>query len=88
MAELTDYLSEWLDPVGNALNEEAARRLLELRADDRMQARMDDLADRNTEGVLTPEERLQYERLVVAASLINVLKGKARARLAPKPTAA
>jgi hypothetical protein len=56
--------------------------LLSLRADDRTQHRVEELADRNTEGLLTPEERAEYENMVAAAALINVLQAQARAKLA------
>lgn len=86
--DLTTILNHWLEPVGRALNVDAARRLLELRADAAAQARVEELADRNTEGVLTADEGREYESLVNAAMLINVLQGKARVRLAVEPTAA
>ena len=88
MFDLTNLLGLWLEPVGQALNDEAARRLIDLRADEQMQSRVEALADRNTEGLLTAEERSEYEGLVAAAAMINVLKAQARARLALKPTAA
>ena len=81
-------LNDWLEPVGQALNVDAARRLLTLRADAAAQDRVEELADRNTEGTLTADERREYESLLNAAMLINVLQGKARARLAAEPTAA
>ena len=88
MPDATALMSRWLEPVGQALNDEAARRILDLRADDETQARVDELADRNTEGLLTSDERSEYEALVAIGTMINVLKGKARARLATHPTAA
>ena len=88
MSDVTTILNHWLEPVGRALNVEAARRLLDLRADPDAQDRVEELADRNTEGTLTPDERREYESLVSAAMLINVLQGTARARLAAEPTAA
>jgi hypothetical protein len=88
MPDATTLLSRWLEPVGQALNDDAARRILDLRVDDEMQARVDELADRNTEGLLTPDERSEYEALIAIAAMINVMKGKARARFATHPTAA
>jgi hypothetical protein len=60
---------------------EAARRLLALRADEQTQLRVDDLANRNTEGQLTPEELAEYESIVNAAELLAILQAKARAWL-------
>ena len=85
MRDATALLSRWLEPVGRALNEEAAHRILELRADAETQARIEELADRNTEGLLSPDERSEYEGLVALATMTNVLKGQAHARLAAYP---
>jgi len=42
------------------------------------QARLDELADKNTSNTLTPEERAEYEAMVDAGNLIAVLQAKAR----------
>jgi hypothetical protein len=78
---VSEVLDRLLDPLGGALNAEAARRLVELRADPATQARVDELADRCNEGRLTPDERAEHEALVAAAGLIAVLQSKARAVL-------
>jgi hypothetical protein len=88
MNDVAALLATWLEPVGQALNPEASRRLLSLRADDRSQQRVEELADRNTEGLLTPEERTEYDNMVAAAALINVLQAQARAKLAETATSA
>ena len=49
-----------------------------MRADPELQARIDDLADRCTEGALTAEEKLEYETYVRAGNLIGILQAKAR----------
>ena len=88
MADVVELLDRWLDPVGQALNVEAAGRLLGLRADPQTRQRVEELADRNTEGLLTDDERAEYEALVTAADVVAVLQAKARARIAAEPTAA
>ena len=88
MAGVVELLDRWLDPVGQALNAEAAGRLPGLRADAAVQRRVEELADRNTEGLLTADERAEYEALVTAAEVVALLQAKARARLAAGPTAA
>ncbi len=82
MRDVTQILSEWLNPIADALNVDAARQLVDLRADEETQTRVEELADRNTEGQLTPEERSEYETLVAATAMVNVLQAKARKRLA------
>jgi len=75
---MTDTLDRLLDPVSRCLTPEAARALVNLRADPSIQARLDELADRNTENRLTPDEREQYDLYLSAISVITVLQSKAR----------
>jgi hypothetical protein len=75
-------LDRVLDPVGRCLNEEAARRLVSLRADAQWQRRVDELAEKCNEGALDPEKRAEYELYVAASSVIAILQAKARLRLA------
>lgn len=70
-----------LDPLNRSLTAEAARVLAALRLDDTAQARMEELAARNTEGQLTPAERAEYEAWVSACDLVGILQAKARAWL-------
>ena len=76
-----------LDPVSRCLTPEAAQRLIELRADPDLQARVDLLANMNTEGQLTPEEREEYALCVRASHFIAILQSKARKLLAQRPSA-
>ena len=87
MPQLNDILDRILDPVSRAMGPAAAREMMLLRADAESQARIDELADRCTEGQLTDEERAEYETLIAAAGVIAVLQAKARASLAD-PSAA
>lgn len=78
-AVTTDLLIERLiDPLSDCLTVESARRLLKLKADRKLQARVDDLAHRCTEGTLTPEERSEYESYVAFSTFVALLKSKAR----------
>ena len=67
-----------LAPVSDCFTPEVARRFLQLRADPHLQARIDALADKSTEGELTEEERSEYETYVRAGNLIAILQAKAR----------
>ena len=87
MAAPTSLLDRMLDAVGRALTPESARRLLDIRADGEAQRRIDDLAERSSEGSLTLEEQGEYEALVAAANLIAILQAKARAALTANPAA-
>ena len=89
MADTTDRnsLEQLLRPLRRGLNAELAALLLRIQADDEVQARYDFLADRNTEGQLSPQEHDELAAMVRANSLLAVLKAEARAFL-QHPTAA
>jgi len=72
------YLDRMLAPVGDCFTPEVARRLVELREDTQLQSRIDSLAEKNTEGELSQEERSEYETYVRAGNLIAILQAKAR----------
>jgi hypothetical protein len=75
-------LNRLLDPLSQSLSVEAAQQLLGFRIDPSVQARIDELADRCNEGLLTEAERVEYESYVEGIGLINLLKAKARGALA------
>ncbi len=77
-------LDRMLEPVSASLNKEAARKILSLKADRTVRARVNKLADKCTEGELTPAERREYEMYIMADHLVAVLKARARIVLARK----
>lgn len=70
-----------LGPLSRCLDAESARRIVELRVAAPVQERMDVLAERANDGVLTQDERAEYEALINAADFISILKLKARENL-------
>ena len=56
-----------------------------MRARPEEQARIDELADKASEGSLTAEERAEYEAYIDAIDVISILQAKARAVLADQP---
>lgn len=76
-----------LESVSQCFTKEAAQRLMDLRADVELQQRIDTLADRSTEGSLTPEERAEYQAYVQVGQFVSILKAKARRLLAHPPSA-
>ena len=74
-------LGRLLDPVGASLNDEAARKLLGLKADTKAQARVARLARKCNEGELTAMERAEYETYVLAGDVVAILQAQARHRL-------
>jgi hypothetical protein len=75
-------LQRLLDPVSSSLNEEAARRLVGLKADRKVQSRVAGLARKCNEGELTPAERSEYETYVMAGDIVAILQAQARLLLA------
>jgi hypothetical protein len=80
-------LDRLLDPLGRCLTPDAARKIIDLRADTTVQQRVDELADKSTAGTLTAEERGEYEAYVAAGTLVAVLQSKARAFLSGQTAA-
>jgi len=75
-------LGRLLEPVSSSLNEEAARKLVHLKADRKTQLRVAKLARKCNEGELTRAEREEYETYVMVGEFIAVLQAKARLLLA------
>jgi hypothetical protein len=78
-------LDRMLEPVGRSMSLEFAKELVDLRADPDDQARIDELAEKCNEGLLTDDERAEYERYVHAIYFIGVLQQKAKRILAASP---
>ena len=75
----TVTLEKFLRPLARGLSTELARALVHLTADEETQARYDALAEKRTEGQLTPSELEELESLVRVNTLLDVLKVEARA---------
>jgi hypothetical protein len=74
-------LDQFLDPLSRCLDTESARRVLALDVPAAVQARVDTLAELANEGLLTDDERAEYEAIVNAEDLVAILKLKARRQL-------
>ncbi len=59
-----------------------ARGIVDKRADQQLQARLDELASKANDGQLTDAERQEYENYVDAIVFIGIFQAKARAVLA------
>jgi hypothetical protein len=76
------YLDRILDPVADAFTPELARRIVNLRADDELQAEIDVLRRKANEGTLSDEEEAAYKDFVEAVDVISIIQSKARQFLA------
>lgn len=74
-------LDRLLGALGECLNPESARRLLALKADRKLQARVDYLARRCNGGSPTPAEEAEYGNYVKFGTFGAILKSKARQRI-------
>jgi hypothetical protein len=81
----TAVLSDLLEPVGQMMPVEFAEKLAVLRANPQVQARIDELAEKSSEGQLTPDERTEYLAYVDAIDVISILQAKARSVIARQP---
>jgi hypothetical protein len=77
-SKTTPALDRLLEPVASCLTPDALQRLVDLRADADLEERLSTLADRNTEGLLSGEEREEYETYISAIHVISILQAKAR----------
>lgn len=81
-ANTAPVLDRLVGPLSECLTPESARLLLALKADPQLQARVDHLAGRCNQGLLTPEERAEYGNYVTYGTFVAILKSKARQLLA------
>ena len=65
-------------PVAQIVFPEKAQAVLEFRPDPELQKRIDELAEKSTEGQLTETERAEYEGYVRANKFIAILQRLAR----------
>lgn len=72
-----------VDSFGRSLTPEVARFLVGWKADEAAQARYEELADKNTEGRLTEEERGELDAIVRFDSVMALLKARAQFVLRP-----
>jgi hypothetical protein len=63
------------------LSSEAARAIVDFRADPATQAHVDELAEKCNEGQLTEAESREYEAFVEAIDILALLQDQARAML-------
>jgi hypothetical protein len=65
-------------PILRVFTPEQARQVTQYRADESLRNRIDELADKSNEGLLTTEERAEYEAYVRANKFVATLQAQAR----------
>src|SRR5262249_1622399 len=80
-------LAKILDPVAACFTPEVAQRIVALRVDPAVHARIALLAEKCNEGTIAPEEMAEYEAYIHAMDVVAVLQKQARALLMQAPPA-
>ncbi len=90
MATVTkvDIFSRVIDPSNPTLTPEAAKGILQLGYSEADHARMAQLARKSNEGLLTDDERAEFEGYVFVGDILSLLKSKARLSLSHQSPAA
>jgi hypothetical protein len=79
MAESSSTLiDELVDPLGQCLTPEVARRIVRLRASADLEQRIQRLGQQCNNGELNAEERAEYETIVRFIKFMSTLQSKAR----------
>jgi len=78
MSTDTPSIEQLITPVGQCLTPEVAERLVLLRATPELQQQVDVLADKANRGVLSEDERHDYEQYVSFSQFVTLLQIQAR----------
>lgn len=68
-------LADWLEPV---ITPEFARRLMTIKADERLTRRILELGEKASAGTLSPSEEQEYDAYIEANDIVAILQAKAR----------
>jgi hypothetical protein len=71
-------LDRMLDPVTACFTPQVAQRIVDLRLDPELAARIQDLARKANEGTLTPDEDDEYKDYIESGDMVSLLQAKAR----------
>jgi hypothetical protein len=71
-------LDRFLDPVTACFTPQVAERIAELRLDPELLTRIEQLAEKANEGVLTPDEDDEYKDYIEGGDMLALLQAKAR----------
>lgn len=85
MSTVAVHLDRLLEPLAASFSPEVAAKVADLRADEAVQSRIDYLAERANEGLLTAEEREEYAGCLQTIDVIAVLQAKARSLVRRQP---
>jgi hypothetical protein len=84
IATASPILNRMLRPLAQGLGDELLSALSGLETEPAEEQRYHSLADRNTEGTLTPEEHKELADIVSTNTFLSILRGQARQTLASR----
>jgi len=71
-----------VEAIGDGLTPQAAKRILEIKFDKKIQARVKYLGECSNDGRLTREEYAEYSEIIRFDTMLSILQSKARRLLA------
>jgi hypothetical protein len=74
-------LDQYMAPFVDALTPEVAQKILDTRISAQLQSQLDVLAQKANEGLLSEEERMDYEEALDALDVLATIKANAREAL-------
>jgi hypothetical protein len=77
----TNAFDRAADPVFRVLTPQQVQAIVAYRADDVLQRRIGESAEKSTEGELSADERAEYEGYVLANRFVALLQARARTLL-------
>ena len=77
----TEILEQVLEPDATGMSADAAKALLGFRFNESAVARINELAEKNRQGTITPTERALLERYQRVGNFLNLIHAKARCAL-------
>jgi len=80
----TSILGRMLLPLTEGIREEVLQAVAGIHSDPDDEVRYHELADKNAEGTITPDERRELESFVSANTILSILRAEARASLASR----
>ena len=75
-------LSSLIEAIGDALTPMSAKRILAIKADKKLQARVKYLGECANEGRLSAEENAEYAAIIRFDTMVSILQSQARRLLA------
>ena len=76
MAE--SILDDIIEPFAECLTENAAKKIVALRAGSKLQGRIDELAEKANLGCLSDKEKSEYDRYLAAYHFVSLMQARAR----------